>query len=166
MLVRKATHADLDRAMELYDVARAFMRANGNHVQWVNGYPSRSIVEADLAHGDLFVCEDEGEMLAVMAYIKGPDETYAYIEGGSWLSDQPYYVVHRIAVGPSGRGIGTFCLNWAIADAASRGCGLRCDTHEANMPMRRMLTRVGLVPCGTIYVEDGTPRLAFQTKPR
>ena len=162
MLVRKATERDLDRAMELYDAARAFMRANGNDVQWVNGYPSRELVENDLAAGNLLVCEDGGEVAAVMAYIEGPDETYATIDG-AWLADRPYWVVHRIAVGSSGRGVGSFCLRWAVDDAAARGCDLRCDTHELNGVMRRALAKAGLVECGVIHIADGTPRVAFQT---
>ena len=164
MHVRRATAADLDRAMELYDLARAFMRANGNDAQWVNGYPTRADAEADLTAGDLLACEGNGgEVLAVMTYVEGPDETYGYIENGAWLAERPYHVVHRLAVGASGRGVGGFCLRWAVADAALRGHDLRCDTHELNLPMRRALDRAGLVECGTIYVSDGTPRLAFQT---
>ena len=163
MIVRKATEADLDRAMALYDVARAFMRANGNDVQWVNGYPSLEVAEADLLSGSLLACEDEGKVVAVMTYLEGPDETYAQIEGGSWLADRPYWVVHRLAVGTSGRGVGSFCLRWAVADAAARGCDLRCDTHELNLPMRRTLAKAGLRECGVIHIADGTPRIAFQT---
>ena len=38
---------------------------------------------------------------------------------------------------------------------------LRIDTHENNAVMRHLIARHGFLPCGTIYVEDGTPRLAF-----
>ena len=163
MQVREASSDDLGRVMEIYDVARSFMRANGNDVQWVNGYPSRELVEKDLVNGNLLVCEHAGEVAAVMAFIKGPDRTYSLIEDGSWLSDLPYFVVHRLAVGMPGLGLGGHCLRWAVDEAARLGCDLRCDTHELNVPMRRALARAGLVPCGIIYVEDGTPRMAFQT---
>ena len=39
---------------------------------------------------------------------------------------------------------------------------LRIDTHENNAVMRHLITSRGFLPCGTITVEDGTPRLAFE----
>lgn len=39
---------------------------------------------------------------------------------------------------------------------------LRGDTHERNLPMRRAFERNGFERCGTIWVEDGTPRIAYQ----
>ena len=38
---------------------------------------------------------------------------------------------------------------------------LRADTHANNIYMQRALTATGFVRCGTIYTEDGTPRLAY-----
>ena len=35
------------------------------------------------------------------------------------------------------------------------------DTHADNAPMRHLLEKSGFSHRGTIYVEDGTPRLAF-----
>ena len=49
----------------------------------------------------------------------------------------------------------------AGADAAA-GHRLRADTHADNLTMQRCLEREGFVRCGTIYVEDGTPRVAFE----
>ena len=40
MNIRPARESELPRLMELFDIARAYMRRNGNTVQWVNGYPS------------------------------------------------------------------------------------------------------------------------------
>ena len=37
MKIRKSTASDLDAIMKCYDVARQFMRASGNHSQWING---------------------------------------------------------------------------------------------------------------------------------
>ena len=47
--IRPATEADLDAVAAIYDAARAFMRANGNDVQWVGGYPGRESAARDLA---------------------------------------------------------------------------------------------------------------------
>lgn len=47
------------------------------------------------------------------------------------------------------------------AGASAGGLPLRADTHADNIYMQRALTATGFVRCGTIYTEDGTPRLAY-----
>ena len=49
-------------------------------------------------------------------------------------------------------------VTWAF----SRYPNLRGDTHERNLPMRRAFERNGFERCGTIWVEDGSPRIAYQ----
>ena len=56
-MIRHATQTDLPRILEIYDIARRFMRQNGNMVQWVNGYPSEPLLRQDIANGDLYVME-------------------------------------------------------------------------------------------------------------
>ena len=41
LTIRKAEKADLDKIMDIYDTARAFMRKSGNPTQWAGGYPPR-----------------------------------------------------------------------------------------------------------------------------
>ena len=36
------------------------------------------------------------------------------------------------------------------------------DTHENNRVMQRAAERYGFKKCGTIYVADGSPRIAYQ----
>lgn len=48
-----------------------------------------------------------------------------------------------------------------MAFCKGRMSHLRIDTHENNAVMRHLIAKHGFQPCGTIYVEDGTPRLAF-----
>ena len=38
---------------------------------------------------------------------------------------------------------------------------LRIDTHENNRPMRHLCESRGFTQCGIIYVDDGSPRIAF-----
>lgn len=67
--------------------------------------------------------------------------------------------MHRIASDGSENGIGAFCINWVF-----ERCGhLRIDTHGDNKVMRHLLTKLGFIHCGTVYVEeDDYPRLAFE----
>lgn len=85
-----------------------------------------------------------------------PEPTYS---GGNctWLSDAPYLTLHRVASDGTTGGI----LAAAVGFAAERGLDIRIDTHADNAPMRHLLPALGFTLCGTIYLADGSPRLAY-----
>ena len=162
MEIRRATANDLDTIMSIYACARDFMAATGNPKQWgATNWPPKSLIEKDIECGDSYVCTDGGDILAVFYYKYGKDvdPCYLHIEGGSWGDDSPYGVVHRIASAKSGKGAGTFCINWAL----QRSRHLRIDTHGDNKVLQNLLKKLGFEYRGVIYVvEDSDPRLAFE----
>ena len=156
---RRATVEDLDTIMGIYGKARQIMRDSGNTRQWVNGYPSRNLIEGDIERGESFVIEDlEGTIHAVFMFSVGDDPTYSIIEDGAWLNDNPYGVIHRIASDGLVRGI----LAAAVTFARNTVGDIRIDTHADNAMMQRSLQKAGFERCGIIYCQDGTPRIAFQ----
>lgn len=163
MRIRKSTEKDISRIMEIYVFARAFMAEHGNPNQWgPRGWPPEDLIRSDIRDGNSYVClNDEDLVIGTFFFNYGEDvePTYRVIEGGAWMYDGPYGVVHRIAGDGSERGIGTFCINWAFEQ-----CGhLRIDTHGDNTVMQNLVGKLGFVHCGTIYVkEDNYPRLAFE----
>lgn len=154
--IRPAEKADLGRILEIYEIGKQFMRANGNPTQWAGGYPYPDMLEEDIDAGHLFVVTEEKIIHGVFAFILGDDPTYAVIENGSWRSNSPYGTIHRIASDGSG-GI----LPAAIAFAESHISHLRVDTHEDNKPMQHLVEKYGFSRRGIIYVGDGTPRIAY-----
>ena len=158
MHIRKTTEDDVAAAAAIYESARAYMRAAGNPDQWQNGYPGKEEILSDMRRGRSYVCEDSGEVVAVFYFGEGPDPTYDKIYGGEWLNDEPYSVIHRIAVKHHGRGIVDFCFS----ECEKLADNLKIDTHKNNIPMQRVLLRAGFVRCGTIYLESGDARIAFQ----
>lgn len=147
--------------LEIYALARDFMAAHGNPHQWgTNNWPPVPLLEADIKGGNSYVCVTTGgRVVGTFCYLFGPDiePTYRVIEG-SWRSDTPYGVVHRLAGDGSERGVGAFCLEWALSQ-----CGhLRIDTHGDNKVMQRLLEKQGFDYRGIIHVvEDPYPRLAY-----
>lgn len=157
-MIRQADERDVSDIMRVYAAARAFMRASGNHAQWVNGYPSEEIVRADILRGVSYVLENEaGHLHAVFALIPGDDPTYAYIEG-AWRDDSPYATIHR--AGSDGTERGTFRAILAFARAQHEH--LRADTHADNIPMQNCLQKSGFAYCGIIYLKNGDPRRAYE----
>lgn len=158
MQIQKASPLFWPQLLQLYAQARTFMAQNGNPYQWVNGYPSRTVLLQDIQQGHLYVCMDGTRVAAAFCFRPGPDPTYRHIEKGRWLNELPYYVVHRLAVAEPGRGTGAFCLRWCL----QQNPNLRADTHQDNLPMQKLILKSGFVYCGIIYTRDGSARLAYQ----
>jgi len=155
--IRPATPADLDVILSIYETARRFMRANGNLNQWVGGYPAPALLLDDIKKGHLFVCLRDGVVRGVFLFMTDePEPTYAVIDG-KWLSNESYGTIHRIA----GDGVGGI-FTQAFEFCRARANHLRIDTHADNYPMQHVVTKHGFVHCGTIYLENGDPRLAYE----
>ena len=152
--IRPATPADLEEILLIYAHARRFMAENGNPTQWGQHHPAREILENDICLNRLYVVEDNGRLCGVFMFQVGDVPTYAHIEG-SWRSSARYGVIHRIA----GVGGGVFA---AALDYCSGISGhLRIDTYADNKPMQHVVEKAGFSKRGIIYVEDGTPRIAY-----
>ena len=156
-MIEKATLSQLPEIMAVYEKARHFMAQTGNPDQWGMSYPPESMIRQDILNGKSYVNLSDGKICAVFYFALEQDPTYGYIDG-AWLNDAPYGVIHRIAVGESGKGAAAACFAFAEA----RCDNLRIDTHEKNIPMQRCLAKRGFRRCGIIYLEDGDPRIAYQ----
>lgn len=157
--IRKTTRFDLDRVMGIYALAKSFMDASGNPTQWKVGYPYRDMIEEDIENGESYVVLEDGEIHGVFMFMQRVEKTYAYIEGGAWLNDLPYGTIHRVA----GDGKIKRMFDEVVKFCRLTTKNLRIDTHHDNTVMQNAIERNGFVRCGIIYVENGTPRIAYQT---
>lgn len=46
--IREAIMTEIPAIMPVIDAAREMMRASGNVNQWINGYPSEEVIQADI----------------------------------------------------------------------------------------------------------------------
>ncbi len=157
MKIRKAVSSDLNRIIEIYALARQFMREHDNPTQWADGRPFKEDITADINEGVSFVCEEDNKVVGVLRFTVGDDPTYKRIDG-KWQSEEPYGVVHRIASSGEVRGTGEFMLRWALEQHGH----IRIDTHEDNYVMKNLLHKLGFTYCGVIYLADGAPRVAYE----
>lgn len=161
--VRRTEERDLEAVMRIYERAVVFMRASGNLHQWGNGYPGEELILADIKAGWSFAIEQDGEILAVFAYIEGEDPTYRRIEQGGWLTSGSYGTVHRLASAGTESGMAKVCFDCCAEMAREHGCvSLRVDTHRDNTVMQHLVEKYGFLYCGVIYIADGSPRLAYE----
>ena len=159
MNIRKSTDKDISSIKQIYETAREFMRVAGNPDQWGSGYPPESLILSDISEGQSYVVEDGGEIIATFYFSIGADPTYAEIYEGEWLNDEPYAVIHRVAVSTPGRGTAGHIFDYC------RGIfgNIRIDTHRDNKPMQKTLEKHGFVRCGIIYLDSGDERIAYQS---
>lgn len=155
--VRTATENDFDRIMEIYRYAQDFMIRTGNPNQWAHVYPDPSMIKSDIRNNRCKVIHDDTVVHGVFALFEEEDPTYSFIENGRWLNDAPYVTIHRIAGDGQVHGI----LRCAVDYCRGISSDIRIDTHEDNKIMQRQIEKNGFQKCGIIYLEDGSPRLAY-----
>jgi hypothetical protein len=156
--IRYTTSQDLEKVMAIYAYARIQMKKNGNPNQWGDSRPSAQTIKTDIDRHNSFLVTEGDEICGVFTFMIGRDSTYAVIENGDWLNDEPYGVIHRIASNGRCHGIMNFVLNYCESQIGN----IRIDTHKDNTIMQHILESHHYTKCGIIYVDDGSPRIAYQ----
>ena len=153
-----AKEEDLPRIMEIYDIAKAYMRANGNPNQWNGAYPDPETLRTDMEKQRLYVYKKNGRIHGVFMLLLEEEPTYAYIEDGSWREEAPYGTIHRLAGDGEVKGLFAKC----VAFCEKKVPYLRADTHFDNHTMQHLLEKNGFERRGIIYLKNGDPRIAYQ----
>ena len=154
--IEQAKPEDLASILRIYARARAFMAESGNPTQWKDGYPDRELLAQDIRKEKLYVVKNGDRICGVFFFHIGEDPTYGYMENGAWRSNDPYGTIHRIASDGSG-GIFPACLEFCRSKIGH----IRIDTHHDNKPMQHVVEKHGFSRRGIIYVQDGSPRIAY-----
>ena len=153
-----AKEEDLPRILEIYDIAKVYMRANGNPNQWNGAYPDPETLRTDIEKQRLYVYKKDGRIHGVFMLLLEEEPTYAYIEGGSWREEIPYGTIHRLAGDGEVKGLFAKC----VAFCEGKVKYLRADTHFDNHTMQHLLEKNGFERRGIIYLKNGDPRIAYQ----
>ena len=156
--IRRSTEADIPQMMAMYDHSRALMRAEGNTTQWT-GYPTSEQVGNDIRSGSSFIVQHTTFPVGTFALVAGDEPTYNRIDHGRWIDTvTPYSTLHRLAKTAEVHGVAAAAFAYAKEHCAH----LRIDTHATNRTMRKIVESEGFVHCGTVYMADRSPRLAYE----
>ena len=164
MNFRKATEENIDVIMGIYDRARDYMRANGNYIQWQNGYPSKEIVLSDIKKEQCYVCLEGERIVAVFSLDYSEESLFSTLSEGEWFNEEPYAVIRRIAVEGDmhNKNMGPRCFEYAFRQACKNKVNnLRLITHKDNIAMLKAMEKFGFKYCGIIDLKDGHPRMAY-----
>jgi len=156
--LRNATDADFGEIRRIYSFAQDHMIQSGNPTQWGHSYPDAVLILSDMQRKACRVIYDETGIHGVFALFEGAEPTYAHIEEGEWLNDEPYVTIHRLAGDGQVHGL----FQCAADYCKSISSNVRVDTHANNITMQRLIEKNGFKKCGIIRVRDGSPRIAYQ----
>lgn len=162
MVLRRAKESDKSTIWDILQFAIAQRKAEGSD-QWQDGYPNLQSIETDLVNEHAYVLEENGTILLYSAIIFGDDPAYKEIDG-AWKTDQPYVVLHRVAVSPiaKGKGIATSFFKLVEELAIQNNYfSIRVDTNFDNIAMLRILEKLGYHYCGEVQMRGGV-RKAFE----
>lgn len=161
---RSAVEADAERIWQIIRQAKEQMRLLGSQ-QWQDGYPTLETIARDIALGYGYVLCQQASVIAYGAALFDGESAYEVIEG-RWMDDEPYVVVHRLAVADEmkQRGIAALYMEKVAELSLQRGVNrFRVDTNFDNHYMHKMLERLGFAYCGEIQYEKGS-RMAYEKK--
>lgn len=101
MNIRKATAADIDGIEKIYDDIHTAEERGEQTIGWIRGvYPVRATAEAGLQRGDLYVMEEDGELLGTAIINDIQVDVY---KGGKWdceAADDEVCVLHTLVISP------------------------------------------------------------------
>ena len=156
MLIRKAAKEDLTAVAEIYEDIHTGEDAGRVTIGWQRGvYPTYATAQAALDRGDLFILEDEGQILGAALINQTQVDVYY---GAPWqyeALDHEVMVLHTLVISPKAgrKGYGEAFVRFYEDYAKAHGCPyLRIDTNERNTRARAMYkklsyTEIATVPC-------------------
>jgi len=160
MKVRLAEKKDLDRIMEIYDIAKHFMAEHDNPTQWPfdRPYPTRELLEKDIDMNKLYVVYEDNNIYGVFALVAGNDPSYEYLIEGSWPNNEPYSTIHRIASSQEKKGVAKTAFDFA----KTKSNNLRIDTHQDNYVMQNASQKNDFKYCAMVNDPSVGKRLVYQ----
>ncbi len=162
MKLRKADLSEVIPIWEILQQAIEQRRQDGSD-QWQNGYPNQQTVYDDITNGYGYVITDNGLIIAYAAIIFGIEPAYNEIKG-KWLTNGDYVVVHRVATSNSVKGQGVASKLFMLLEDLSieqNIFSIKVDTNFDNIPMLKILERLGYSYCGEIFF-NAASRKAFE----
>lgn len=162
MILRKANSSEIPVIWEILQQAIEQRRLDGSK-QWQDGYPNEQSVRSDIEKGYGYVLEQNEKVIAYAAIIFDTEPAYEEIEG-KWLTNGAYAVVHRVAVSNQVKGKGMATKLFEMTEDLCRDqkvYSIKVDTNFDNVPMLKIVDRLGYTYCGEVYFR-GAARRAYE----
>lgn len=162
MQFRLAELKDLTMIMDLIYEAKQHLKQQGID-QWQDDYPNLACIEHDINTKSGYVLEDQQKIISYACISFDGEDAYETLVG-SWLSHQPYAVIHRLVISDQykGQGLCSQFLNFAQSLCQNHQIhSIKVDTDLNNQAMKHILIKNGFHYCGIIQF-DGSDKIAFE----
>lgn len=151
-VIGRAAPQDADAIYALY---RSLIDAP--YGTWNEEYPSRELVEEDLAHSQVFVMRDGGGR--IVAVIVNEADTEEFEPLAPWYPDVTRWAQFGrlgVASDVQGRGIARQMLAYAMEQTRAQGCqAVRFLVGAHNTPAQRSYAKLGFEVCGEADAWEG-----------
>lgn len=167
-MIRYANINDEKQITSIYEDAKELFKELG-YYQWKGVYPNFLNFRADLENNLILVIDEDSSIKSILTLCFSPDKNYYEIDG-AWLNDEAYASIHRNATKKEyyHMGYSKKLFIEAEKELIKRDIfNIRIDTHEDNLYMQSMLTKLGYKKCGIIKLLgrddlDNPYRIAYQ----
>jgi RimJ/RimL family protein N-acetyltransferase len=155
-----AEKQDLDTAMSMINAAKKHLRDSGVD-QWQTGYPDEACIQNDIENKKGFFVERDGVKIGYLCIDFDGEAAYDTLKG-TWGTEEPYVVVHRMAFSEKARGKGLSSEVFRLVEEYSKDKvhSFRVDTDEDNQIMKHILDKNGFTYRGTIWF-DNSVKIAY-----
>ena len=150
-MIRKAKIEDIVPVMRITDACGKHLISQKIY-QWNDQYPKQDIFETDIERGELYVIENDSQLIGCMVITEIKDPEYNDVE---WLStDGNNIYIHRLAVHPDHQGNGYAQALMEFAEKKARTDlrkSIRLDTFSNNKRNQRFYEKRGYTRLGNVY---------------
>lgn len=163
-MIRRATKDDIDSIVKIYDAILEKEEQGNASIGWARGvYPTEQTALDALGKETLFVCEDEGNIVAAAKIDQTQVPEYADCKWDYDVADREVMVLHTLVVNPNcpHRGYGKEFVSFYEQYAMENNCHyLRMDTNVINVVARKMYNKLGYKEVGIVSCEfNGIPNV-------
>lgn len=155
-MIRIAEEKDAIYIQEVLDDAKALFKQDGSD-QWqdLDNYPNINTTLNDINKNQMYIYEKDNKIVGCIVLSKEKEEAYNVIHYGKWLTNDIYYVIHRLAVRNNyyHQGIAKELIKYTIElTKQDRVHSIKIDTKNENKRMLSLLKGIGFQEVGIIYL--------------
>lgn len=163
-MIRAAKQEDLPYILKITQACARDMISK-NIFQWNEQYPNLAAFQKDLDRGELFVLEEQKDILGAVVVSDFMDAVYEPIQWKTPTGKNIY--IHRLCVHPEhqGKGLAQKLMAFAEGKAQEEGyASVRLDTFSLNRRNVSFYTKRGYTQLGDVYfpVKSKAPFHCFE----
>ena len=149
---RKGTLSDTGAVYRCYCELLDYEEKNGANTVWKKGvYPTERTALEAIEAGDMYVFEENGEILASVIIDGRQPAEYDSVPWTCEAEEGEVYVIHTLCVSPraAGQGVGTAAVRFAAEMGRQNNKkAIRLDTGAQNIPAVRLYEKLGFRRAG------------------